>query len=156
MKDKLFNTNDNLASTILRIALGSIVLIHGSTKLGDGFAPFEQFITGYLELPALAAYATVFIETASSLMLILGVAARVNAIAMFVLFIGMIVSVHGQIGFMMNWSGQYDAGMEGYEYHLLVLAICGGLIVLGGGRFSADHYIQKYREDKMTKANNWP
>lgn len=154
MKDILFNTNDNLASTILRIAVGVIVFIHGATKLGDGFESFEQFIIGYMQLPPIVVYATVFIETLSSLMLILGFATRVNAIAMFGLFVGMIVSVHGQIGFMMNWNGQYDAGMEGYEYHLLVLAICIGLIVLGGGRFSADRYIQKHSKLKMAKANN--
>lgn len=153
MKDLLFKTNDNVASPILRIVLGIIILIHGATKLGDGFQPFEQFITGYMQLPAIVAYATVFIETAGALMLILGVATRVNAVAMFGLFVGMIVSVHGQVGFMMNWNGQYDAGMEGYEYHLLVLTICTGLIVQGGGKFSVDHFIQKSNERKMIKAN---
>ncbi|MEM7484326.1 MAG: DoxX family protein [Bacteroidota bacterium] len=154
MKELIFKTNDNIASTILRVALGVIILIHGSTKLGSGFELFEQFITGYMQLPAIVAYATVFIETAGSLMLILGVATRVNAMAMFGLFVGMILTVHAAIGFQMNWNGQYEAGMEGYEYHLLILTICAGLIILGGGRFSVDHIIQETNERKKLRSNN--
>lgn len=151
MKNLLFNTDDNWASPILRVALGIIILIHGSTKLGSGFSEFEGFITGYIGLPAIVAYATVFIETVGSVMLILGFATRINALAMFGLFVGMIVTVHGPIGFQMNWNGQYEAGMEGYEYHLLVPTICAGLAVLGSGRFSADQVIKGAWERKVLK-----
>ncbi|MBP2831095.1 DoxX family protein [Aquimarina sp. U1-2] len=154
MKDLLFKTNENLASSIPRIALGIVILIHGSTKQGSGFAEFEGFITGYMQLSAIVAYATVFIETAGALMLILGAATRLNAIAMFGLFCIIIITVHSAIGFQMNWNGQYDAGMEGYEYHLLVLTICAGLIVLSGGRFSIDHVTQSKNSSKTIKANN--
>ncbi|WP_422083655.1 DoxX family protein [Ulvibacterium sp.] len=143
MKKLLFNTDNNPASSIMRVALGIIIITHGTSKLGSGFPEFNDFITGYMGLPVIVAYATVFIETASAAMLILGFATRLNAIAIFGLFVGMIVTVHGAVGFQMNWNGQYDAGMEGYEYHLLVLIICAGLIVLGGGRFSMDRILQQ-------------
>lgn len=41
-------------------------------------------------------------------------------------------------GFFMNWFGQMQTGQEGFEYHLLVIGMCLVLILVGGGRFSAD------------------
>ncbi len=143
MKNLIFKTNDNLASTVLRITLGLVIFLHGIGKLGGGFGTFLDYLTGYLNLPAILAYLTVLIETLGSLLLIFGVATRINAGIMFGLFIGMIVTVHAQFGFMMNWFGRMQAGQEGYEYHLLVLAMCGALVALGGGRFSVDKMIVK-------------
>ncbi|MEM7549286.1 MAG: DoxX family protein [Bacteroidota bacterium] len=143
MKNLIFKTDDNLASTILRVVIGLVILIHGVGKLGEGFDTFMGYLTGYLGLPAILGYLTVLIEILGSLLLILGAATRINAGIMFGLFIGMIVTVHAQFGFMMNWFGQMEAGQEGYEYHILVLAMCAALAVLGGGRFSIDKMIVK-------------
>ena len=138
----LLKTDDNLASTLLRVMLGVLVLLHGVGKLGSGFETFMGYMS-YLELPAILGYVTLLIEILGSLFLIFGVATRLNAVLMFSLFVGMIVSVHAQYGLMMNWFGQMEAGQEGFEYHLLVLAMCASLIVLGGGKLSADGYILK-------------
>ncbi|WP_299364048.1 DoxX family protein [Winogradskyella sp.] len=154
MKNLFFKTDNNLASPVLRIPLGIVILVHGVTKLGSGFEPFEQFIVDYMELPSIVAYVTVFIETASALMLILGFATRLNAIAFFGLFTGMIVTVHYAIGFSMNWNGQLEPGQEGYEYHLLVLAISSALVVLGSGKFSIDRLIETRNENRRIKAKN--
>ena len=42
-------------------------------------------------------------------------------------------------GFFMNWTGQQKG--EGFEYHLLVLAIAFVLMIRGAGAFSIDHAI---------------
>ncbi|MBV6647483.1 MAG: DoxX family protein [Cyclobacteriaceae bacterium] len=141
MKYLIFKTDNNLAPTILRVVLGLVILIHGFGKLGEGFETFMGYLTGYLGLPAILGYLTIIIETLGSLLLILGVATRVNAGIMFGLFVGMIITVHAPLGFMMNWFGQMQAGQEGYEYHILVLAMCGALVLQGGGRFSVDKMI---------------
>ncbi len=141
MKNLIFKTDDNIAPTLLRITLGLVIFLHGVDKLGGGFETFSSYLTGYLNLPPILAYITLFMETVGSLLLILGVLTRVNAGIMFCLFIGMIITVHAQFGFMMNWFGQMEAGQEGYEYHILVLSMCGALVVLGGGRFSIDSFI---------------
>ena len=52
--------------------------------------------------------------------------------------VGAIVKVHRGTGFFMNWAGKHQAGQEGYEYHLLVIAICAALIVTGGGALALD------------------
>ena len=56
------------------------------------------------------------------------------------------VMAHAPNGFFMNWSGKQ--GGEGFEYHILVLAICLPLILTGGGKFSLDGFIShKFLQD---------
>jgi len=55
--------------------------------------------------------------------------------------VGAIGLVHWPNGFFMNWSGK-QAG-EGFEYHLLVIAICAALVITGAGKWSVDSVIAK-------------
>jgi putative oxidoreductase len=138
MKKTIFSTDKNWASLALRVTLGAIVLVHGYDKLGTGFQGFMGYFTGVLNMPVLLGWLTVFIETLGCVMLIIGFATRINAVALFGLFVGMIAFVHWQDGFLMNWFGQMEKGHEGFEYHLLVLAMCIALILQGGGKWSVD------------------
>jgi putative oxidoreductase len=54
-----------------------------------------------------------------------------------------ILMVHRHFGFFANWFGQQKG--EGYEYHLLAIAIALTLIVRGSGAFSIDHALSKSR-----------
>jgi putative oxidoreductase len=141
MKNIIFKIDNNWASLILRITLGAIIFVHGYDKLGSGFEGFMGYFTGVLKMPAVLGWLTVFIETAGCIMLIVGFATRINAFLMIGLFIGMIACVHWQDGFLMNWFGQMEKGHEGFEYHLLVLAMCTSILINGGGKFSIDNYI---------------
>lgn len=47
--------------------------------------------------------------------------------------------VHWPHGFFMNWFGQ-QAG-EGFEYHLLAIVIGVVLMLIGGGKWSADRVV---------------
>ena len=51
--------------------------------------------------------------------------------------------VHLPNGFFMNWSGK-QAG-EGFEFHLLVIAIALALMIKGGGRWSMDRLFKAGR-----------
>ena len=42
-------------------------------------------------------------------------------------------------GFFMNWSGQQKG--EGYEYHLLALALAAIVVVKGSGAYSVDRAL---------------
>ncbi len=142
MKHLIFNTTNNWAATILRITLGSTILIHGVGKLSpEGYNEFIYFFTEYLKMPVFLGWMTISIETLGSLLLIIGLATRINATMLFGLFTGMIVFVHWEVGFSMNWWGQLDAGQEGFEYHLLVLAMSTAIAFLGGGAYSADRHF---------------
>jgi putative oxidoreductase len=57
--------------------------------------------------------------------------------------VGAILEVHRGTGFFMNWAGQHQAGQEGFEYHLLVLAIVAALLVTGGGASSLDGLLAR-------------
>jgi len=54
---------------------------------------------------------------------------------------GAILTVHLPNGFFMNWSGQ-QAG-EGFEYHLLVLAMVVTLMIKGSGALSLDRLLTR-------------
>jgi putative oxidoreductase len=47
--------------------------------------------------------------------------------------------LHRQFGFFMNWTGTQKG--EGFEYHLLVIAISVFLLIRGAGAFSLDRAI---------------
>ena len=53
--------------------------------------------------------------------------------------IGAIFIVHLPNGFFMNWFGNQKG--EGFEYHLLVIAMAAALLLRGAGAFSADHAL---------------
>jgi putative oxidoreductase len=49
--------------------------------------------------------------------------------------------VHWKIGFFVNWDG--TAKGEGFEYHILAVAIGLALLIKGGGNWSVDGVIAK-------------
>ena len=55
--------------------------------------------------------------------------------------VGAIALVHWPNGFFMNWSGK-QAG-EGFEYHLLAIAISLAVMFKGSGRWSVDRALAK-------------
>ncbi|HZU83171.1 MAG TPA: DoxX family protein, partial [Polyangiaceae bacterium] len=50
-----------------------------------------------------------------------------------------IVMVHAPNGFFMNWFGNQKG--EGFEYHLLALALAAIVMVKGAGVFSLDRWF---------------
>ena len=50
-----------------------------------------------------------------------------------------ILTVHRAFGFFMNWTGAQKG--EGFEFHVLVLAIVGYLMIRGAGAFSVDRLL---------------
>jgi len=50
-----------------------------------------------------------------------------------------IATVHDAFGFFMNWAGAQKG--EGFEYHLLVLAMTALLMIRGAGAVSIDRAI---------------
>ena len=55
--------------------------------------------------------------------------------------LGAVALVHAPNGFYMNWSGAPQG--EGYEFHLLALAMAASLVVTGGGRASLDRLLAR-------------
>jgi putative oxidoreductase len=56
-----------------------------------------------------------------------------------------IFMVHGPNGLFMNWTGQQKG--EGFEYHLLAIAIAVVLMARGSGAFSVDRALSAKTEE---------
>jgi putative oxidoreductase len=61
--------------------------------------------------------------------------------AIALLMVGAIAMVHAQVGFYMNWSGQQKG--EGFEFHLLAIALAVAVLIRGAGSFSVDGLLSK-------------
>ena len=144
-----FKTDESCAGLILRIGLGSVIVSHGAQKLlgwfgGFGFEGTMGFFTQKMGLPWLVAFLVIIGESLGSLGLIVGFLTRFTAASFIVIMLGAIAMVHWPQGFFMNWFGQQQG--EGFEYHILVIAMSASLVLIGGGRWSLDGVIARWLE----------
>ena len=141
-----FQTNDSFSYLIPRVILGCVIFPHGAQKLlgwfgGFGFTGTMSYFTGTAGLPWIVAFLIIVGEAFGSLGLITGFLTRLSAFGIICIMTGAITMVHWPHGFFMNWFGK-QAG-EGFEFHLLVIAICIPLLIFGGGKYSVDGLIHK-------------
>lgn len=142
MLRKLFTTPHDLSATVARIALGAVMWPHGAQHAlgwfgGYGFAATLKWMTGTLGIPSWLAALAIIIELAAPVALLLGVGSRVAALSLVAFMIGA-ARVHVGNGFFMNWFGSLPAGVEGFEYHILAVALALVVVFAGGGKFSVD------------------
>ena len=140
----LLQTDDSWSGLILRVMLGVVMFPHGAQKVfgwfgGNGFSGTMGFFTTQLNIPAVVAFLVIMAESVGAVMLIAGFVTRFAAFGIACVMVGAIWLVHLPNGFFMNWFGK-QAG-EGYEYHLLMLAISVALMIAGGGKWSVDRTI---------------
>ena len=141
MMRKLIATDNDSATTIVRLVLGVIFFAHGAQKMlgwfgGYGFTATMGFFTGVMHIPAVFAFLAIAAEFFGGLGLIFGTLTRVASFGVFCNMIVAVAMVHAQFGFWMNWTGAQKG--EGYEYHLLALATTAFLMVRGAGAASVD------------------
>jgi putative oxidoreductase len=144
MMRKLFGTDDSTATAVLRLVLGVVFFAHGAQKMfgwfgGFGFSGTMGFFTGTMHIPAPLAFLAIVAEFFGGLGLILGFLTRIAAFGIAVNMLVAIATVHSANGFFMNWNGRQKG--EGFEYHLLVLAMTVFLMIRGAGGFSVDRSI---------------
>lgn len=140
----LFQTNNSAAPLIARLFLGVVIFPHGAQKMfgwfgGRGFSATMNSFTEGMHLPAFIAFLVILAEFAGALGLIVGLLSRVAAFGIGAMLVGAIFMAHAGNGFFMNWSGK-QAG-EGFEYHLLGLALALIVLIYGGGKASLDRVI---------------
>jgi putative oxidoreductase len=76
--------------------------------------------------------------------MVLGLLTRIAAFGLLALMVVAPFANHLYPRFFMNWSG--TRGGEGYEYHLLAVALLLGLMVRGGGAWSLDRLLASSRD----------
>ena len=144
MFKKLVNTDNDIATLVIRVMLGVVFFPHGMQKLlgwygGYGFTGSMGFFTDTLHIPAIFAFLAIMAEGLGSLGLITGLLTRVAAFGIGVNMVVAVYMLHWQHGFFMNWFGQQKG--EGFEFHLLVVAMAVALIIKGGGALSVDRVL---------------
>ena len=149
---KLIATDNDTATTILRLSLGVIFFAHGAQKMlgwfgGYGFTGTMGFFTGVLHIPAVFAFLAIAAEFFGGLGLIFGLFTRVAALGVFCNMIVAVVLVHGRFGFWMNWTGAQKG--EGYEYHLVLLAASAFLMIRGEGAVSIDRLLSSPANNRI-------
>jgi putative oxidoreductase len=144
MLRQLLESNNDPLLALVRVVVGIVFLAHGTQKVfgwfgGSGFTGTMQFFTQTMRIPALLAFLAIMAEFAGGLGLIFGLLGRVAAFGIFVNMLVAVAMVHRKVGFFMNWLGQQKG--EGFEYHLLALALTLLLMVRGSGAFSIDRIL---------------
>lgn len=146
MFTQLFQTSNDWAGFLLRVAAGLVLFPHGAQKMlgwfgGYGFSGTMGFFTGTMKLPWIIGFLVIVIEFIGSLSILAGFAVRLWAAAGIALMLGILYTSHLENGFFMNWFGNQKG--EGYEFHLLFIGIFLALLANGAGKFALDALLGK-------------
>ncbi|NBO64256.1 MAG: DoxX family protein [Acidobacteria bacterium] len=137
---KYLRTSPTWASLPIRIALGSVMFVHGAQKVmgvwgGRGFstwiagsAPFGFMRPSWLWL-SLAAFS----EFIGGMLVIIGLLTRPAA---FLIACTMLTAVLG-----VHWGNGFLQSSGGFEYPGALLGMAISLLILGGGQASVDQRI---------------
>ncbi|HET8922141.1 MAG TPA: DoxX family protein [Candidatus Acidoferrum sp.] len=141
MIQKLMKTTDDFVVTLLRLVLGAVFFAHGAQKAlgwfgGFGFRATLGFFTQQMHIPAPLAALAIAAEFLGGIGLILGFLGRVAAFGIFCNMVVAVALVHRHFGLFANWDGSQKG--EGFEYHILAIAICLAIMIRGSGALSID------------------
>jgi putative oxidoreductase len=141
----LFATDGTLVPLVLRLSLAVVMFPHGAQKVlgwfgGHGLRGTIGYF-GSQGIPMPLALLAIAAEFLGPLGLVLGLLTRVAAFGIACVMVVAVLTVHRKVGFFMNWQGTQTG--EGFEYHVLALAIALALIIGGAGRWSVDALIAR-------------
>lgn len=140
MKQLMVTTNDTMV-TFMRLVLGIVFFAHGAQKVlgwwgGFGYSGTMNAFTNMMHIPAPLAFLAIMAEFLGGLGLLVGLLARVAAFGIGVNMLVAVLMIHRHVGFFMNWYGNQQG--EGWEYHLLAIALAVVILVRGAGAYSVD------------------
>ncbi len=143
MWNKIIATRNSPPLAIVRLVLGVVMLAHGAQKMlgwfgGYGFSGTMGFFE-HMGIPAPFAFLAIAAEFFGGLGLILGFLSRIAAFGVLCNMVVAVLTVHIHNGFFMNWAGTKKG--EGFEYHLLAIAMALAVIIGGAGTASADRAL---------------
>jgi len=149
MLRKILGTTNDWTLTLLRLVMGMVFFAHGAQKAlgwfgGYGFSGTMNFFTHAAHIPAPFAFLAICAEFLGGIGLIVGLLGRIAAFGIACNMVVAIFMVHAPNGLFMNWTGQQKG--EGFEYHLLAIAIAIVLMVKGSGALSIDGMLSAKTE----------
>jgi putative oxidoreductase len=140
MLHKLIHTREDHLLTLLRICLGVVFFAHGAQKVlgwwgGQGYSATMASFTGSMGIPAVFAHLAILAEFLGGIGLIFGLLTRIAAFGIAVVMVVAIALVHAPNGLFMS--------NNGFEFHVLAIAIGLTLLARGAGAWSVDRLIEK-------------
>ena len=140
-------TPDDPAPLVARLVLALVIFPHGAQHAlgwfgGYGFAGTYDWMTGTLGIPGIFAGLAIVTELVAPLALLVGLGGRVAALGVAGIM-AVAAATHVEHGFFMNWFGALTPGAEGYEYHLLAIALAAVVILKGSGAASLDRVVTR-------------
>lgn len=147
MLKKIIDTKNDFSVTVARVMLGLVMFPHGAQKMlgwfgGYGFSGTLGFFTEKMGIPLVFALLAIIGEFAAALGLITGTLSRLAAFGIAAIMAVAVLTSHLSNGFFMNWFGNQTG--EGYEYHLLAIALALVVMIKGGGAWSVDQKINEH------------
>jgi putative oxidoreductase len=141
---KLFRTTNDPTLTIARVILALVFLGHGSQKVfgwfgGLGFSRTLDVFEETIGIPPVLTMMAMAAEVFGGVGLLIGLLTRVAAAGVLVVMLVAPLANGLYVRFFMNWTGR-NAG-EGFEYHLLAIALILIVLVHGAGAFSVDRRL---------------
>ena len=124
-----------LALLVMRLALGCVMVAHGSHKVFGGLHHHAQFVAS-LGLPSWLAYVSAFTEFLGGILILAGFFTRAAAFAICINLCVAVAKVHWHNGLM----GAPDR--PGYEFPLSLAALAFTLIFFGAGPIALDHVLR--------------
>jgi putative oxidoreductase len=153
---KLLSTPDDRTLTMMRLVLGVTFFAHGAQKMlgwfgGYGFHGTMGFFTHGMGIPAPLAFLAICAEFLGGLGLLFGLLTRIAAFGIVVNMLVAIATVHAANGFFMNWTGHQKG--EGFEYHLLAIALGTAMLIKGAGAASMDRWLSRTRPEGQASSS---
>jgi putative oxidoreductase len=154
---KVLATPNDFTLTVARIVLAAIFFGHGTQKMfgffgGPGFDGAIRIFQDTMGIPAPLTVLAMTTEVLASIGLIVGLLSRVAASGVMVVMIVAPFANHLYPRFFMNWNNVNPG--EGYEYHLLAIALILGVLIRGGGALSLDRAIAAKAEPIPTSRHS--
>lgn len=145
MWKKLLATSNSLPLALLRLTLGVVMFPHGAQKMlgwfgGQGFAATMRGFE-HQGIPAVFACLAILAEFLGGLGLIFGLLSRIAAFGILCNMVVAVLRVHASNGLFMNWTGTHKG--EGFEYHLLAIAMAIVVMAAGAGAWSLDRWLAR-------------
>ena len=125
----------DVAYTLMRVIVGVMFLVHvsGKFKIGAAAVAANIMAKNGLEPGLTWAYIAMALEVIGGICLVIGLFTRIFGAALAIEMLIALVAVHLPHG--------YSASTGGYEYVLLIGAVCFLIALRGGGPYSVDRMI---------------
>jgi putative oxidoreductase len=131
----MFDTvaKNTIVPLLLRLALAAIFTYHGANLIKADWG--ASWMNSMPEpAPAPLQLAVAWGELIGGIAMLLGFLTRVAALGLIAIMAGAIYRMH--------WPYGFDIAKHGYEYNMLIIAVCLALVLMGPGNIAVDRFFR--------------